>query len=114
MDPLVDWVAEALAPMGEVTSRRMMGGHTLYLDGTVFAIAALDDLWFKSDATSNPAWDVEGCDPFTYDAKGETRTMNYRRAPSDVHDDADAMRHWAGLALEASRRAPVKKRKAKA
>jgi DNA transformation protein and related proteins len=50
---LIDWVSETLEPMGAITMRRMMGGATLYLDGTVFAI--LDSgrqgggLWFKAD-----------------------------------------------------------------
>lgn len=30
---LIDWMAEALAPLGIVTHRRMMGGAALYLDG---------------------------------------------------------------------------------
>jgi DNA transformation protein len=33
---LIDWVAEAMAPLGTVTKRAMMGGATLYLDGTIF------------------------------------------------------------------------------
>ena len=32
--------------------------------------------------------------------------MNYRRAPSDVYDDAEAMQRWAALAVEAGRRRP--------
>ena len=35
---LVAWVEEALEPLGRVTMRKMMGGGTLYLDGTIFAI----------------------------------------------------------------------------
>ena len=30
--------------------------------------------------------------------------MNYRRAPSDVYDDAEAMQRWARLAVEAGLR----------
>jgi hypothetical protein len=35
---LVAWVTEALEPVGSVTMRRMMGGATLYMDGTIFGI----------------------------------------------------------------------------
>jgi DNA transformation protein len=66
---LVDWVSEALAPVGDVTMRRMMGGATLYCDGIIFAIAALDDLWFKADTISDALWDEEGADRFTYPRK---------------------------------------------
>lgn len=111
---LIDWVAEALEPMGTVTKRPMMGGATLYLDGIVFAIVSQDGaLWFKADATSDAIWDAAGCIRFTFDMGGKTGSMNYRRAPDDVFDDSEAMQHWAALGVEAGRRAPVKKRKAK-
>ncbi len=110
---LVEWVREALAPIGTVTMRRMMGGATLYCDGTVFAILAFDELWFKADAQSHAAWDAAGADRFTYDAKGRTMVMNYRRAPADAYDDADTLREWAVLAIGAGRRAPPRKARKK-
>lgn len=108
---LIDWVAEAMAPLGTVTHRRMMGGATLYLDGTVFAIVGSDGgLWFKGDATSDPGWDAAGCARFTMErGDGTIASMNYRRAPEDCYDDADALRQWAALGVEAGRRAAVKK-----
>lgn len=110
---LLDWIAEALEPIGTVTHRKMMGGATLYLDGTVFAIISSDDvLWFKADTQSDARWDAAGCDRFTFQMKDRLASMNYRRAPDDVFDDADAMREWASLGLEAGRRAPAKKPKA--
>lgn len=109
---LIAWVAEAMEPLGTVTSRAMMGGATLYLDGTVFAIVDDDMLWLKADQHSDETWDAFGCPRFTYD-KGEGRTgsMNYRKAPDDVYDDADALRQWASLAVEAGRRGPARKAK---
>lgn len=107
---LVDWVAEALAPVGTMTLRRMMGGATLYCDGTIFAIVDDDQLWFKADGQSDAIWDEAGCVRFVVDMgeKGPM-AMNYRRAPDDVYDDADAMRHWAAIAIAAGQRAPVRK-----
>jgi len=109
-DALVEWVAEAMEPTGAVTSRRMMGGHTLYCDSTVFAVVADDLLWFKSDKDSDAAWDAARCPKFTYDRDGTTATMNYRRAPDAVYDEADELRRWAALALEAGHRAAAKKK----
>lgn len=112
MSDIVDWVAEALEPIGTVTSRAMMGGRTLYCDGVIFAIVAFDDLWFKADALSDPEWEAAGAERFSYPrGDGGTATMNYRRAPGDVHDDPEEMRRWAELALEAGRRVKPKKAK---
>lgn len=111
---LVAWVAEAMEPVGVVTRRAMMGGATLYCGGTVFAIVAMDALWFKADAVSDADWDAAGCVRFSYDmGEGRVGTMNYRRAPDDVYDDADEMRRWGLLAVAAGQRAPVKKPKAR-
>ena len=109
---LVEWVREALEPLGTVTMRRMMGGATLYCDGTIFAIVHGGELWFKADAESNALWDEVSPERFTVTfATGMVDTMNYRRAPSDVYDDADAMREWASHGIAAGRRAPAKKRR---
>lgn len=107
---LADWVAEALEPLGSITARRMMGGHTLYCDGVVFAIIAMDQLWFKADADSDARWDAAGAVRFTYERDGKVATMNYRAAPDAVYDDADEMRLWAGLALAAGQRSAARKK----
>ena len=108
---LFAWVAEALEPMGQVTMRKMMGGATLYLDGTVFAILVDDGLWLKSDAEADAVWDAEGCEKFSVTFKdGKVDVMNYRRAPLDVYDDPEALRHWAAPAVEAGLRGAAKRR----
>ncbi len=111
---LIDWLAEELAALGHLSHRPMMGGRTLYLDGTVFTIIADGELWFKADAASDVLWDEAGCPRFTYEmGEGRSGTMNYRRAPDEVHDDPDALRRWAALALEAGQRGPARKPKKK-
>ena len=114
-DPgLYAWTQEALEPVGTVTMRRMMGAAVLYLDGIVFAVLDDGELWFKADSESAGLWDEAGCERFTFTAKdGRVEVMNYRRAPSDVYDDAEAMQRYAAVAAEAGRRRPVKKRKPK-
>ena len=111
---LVAWIVEATEPLGRLTTRAMMGGATLYLAGQVFAILSDDALWLKSDAIGDPVWDAAGCARFSFTfADGRTGTMNYRRAPDDVYDDADALRRWAALGLEAGLRAPKKAKRAR-
>ena len=109
---LYAWVQEALEPLGGVSLRKMMGGATLYLDGAIFAIMVDGELWFKSDEEANAFWDGEGCsERFTVTFRdGTVDRMNYRRAPSDVYDDAEAMQRWTALAVEAGLRGAAKKR----
>jgi DNA transformation protein len=112
---LYAWVKEALEPLGPVTMRKMMGGATLYVDGIIFAIMVDGELWFKSDEEANPFWDGEGLtERFTVTFRdGTVDGMNYRRAPADVYDDAEAMQRYVAVAAEAGRRRPVRKRKPK-
>ncbi len=106
---LIEWAKEALEPLGTITHRAMMGAAVLYCDGTVFAVVDDEAIYFKMDAVSAAIWDEAGCPPFTFTGKdGETVSMNYRRAPDDVFDDADAMREWAALGIAAGLRAPKK------
>lgn len=107
---LYAWVQEAMESLGVVSMRRMMGGATLYLEGTIFAILDEGELWLKSDAEADAIWDAEGCERFAVEMGGKAGSMNYRRAPSDVYDDAEAMQRWASLAVEAGLRAAAKKR----
>jgi DNA transformation protein len=100
-----------LEPLGAVTMRRMMGGATLYLDGTVFAILDEDELWLKADSESDAIWDAQGCEKFSVAFEdGRVGTMNYRRAPQDVYDDREAIQRWAALAVEAGARGAARKR----
>ena len=111
---LVDWITEALEPVGRITMRKMMGAATLYCDGAIFAVVDEGEVWFKADAESDAQWDEAGCERFTVTEKdGRVLTMNYRRAPADVYDDADAMRQWASLAIAAGHRSAAKKSKPK-
>jgi DNA transformation protein len=108
---LYAWVQEALEPLGAVTMRRMMGGATLYLGGTIFAILDEAEIWFKSDLEADALWDGEGCERFSMTFKdGRVDTMNYRRGPQDVYDDPEAMRRWAALAVEAGMRGTAKRK----
>lgn len=107
---LVEWVTEAMEEAGTVTSRAMMGGLTLYCDGVVFGIVDEGQIWFKSDAETDPEWEAAGCAKFTYDRDGKPATMNYRLAPDDVYDYPEELRRWAELGLVAGRRAAAKKK----
>jgi DNA transformation protein len=101
---VADWLEEALAPLGSVKVRAMFGGHGASLDGLAFGLIADDLLYLKCDEATEARFMAEGLAPFLYDKGGTMVAMRYRRAPDAAMDDAECLREWVGLALEAARR----------
>ncbi|WP_406853562.1 TfoX/Sxy family protein [Alsobacter sp. KACC 23698] len=95
---------EFFAPAGRVEARRMFGGVGVFADGLMVALQAGGVVYLKVDGESEPAFLAEGLEPFSYVAKGVTKSLGYRRLPDAAYDDPDAMRIWFGLALSAARR----------
>lgn len=113
-DGLADWVAEAMAPLGAITRKRLFGGAALYCDGVAFAILAFDALWLKADAETDADWDAIGAECFAVERDGgKIQSINYRRAPENCYDDPDELRRWGSLALAAGQRAAPAKAAAK-
>jgi DNA transformation protein and related proteins len=109
----VNHVKELLAPAGQVVTKRMFGGHGVYIDGLFMAIIADDELYLKADGVSCAAFDAEDCAPFVYIKDGKPMTMSYRRTPDEAMDAPHLMLPWARLALEAALRARAQKATAK-
>jgi len=106
---LVEHCLELLAPVGSVRARRMFGGHGLYCDDLFFALIAVDRLYLKVDAQTEPAFAAAGCEPFVYDAKGKSMRMNYWTVPADAMESPALMQPWARRALAAALRARAAK-----
>jgi DNA transformation protein len=108
---------ELLGPLGRTSSRRMFGGHALYIDGLCMALIIQDTLYLKVDDTSRPLLEREGCRPFTYDTKtGERHALGYYTAPEAAMESPAEMMPWARRALAAAvgarAKAPGKKKAA--
>lgn len=104
-DEFVDYCAELLATLGGVRSRRMFGGHGLYVDDIFVALIADERLYLKVDVQSRARFEAAGCRPFTYAAKGRAQTLSYFTAPDEAMESQALMAHWARLALDAALRA---------
>lgn len=110
----LDYLKDLFAPFGVITIRKMFGGAGVYCDGAIFAITGDEGVWLKVDDVTRDEFEAAGLEPFTYKFEnGKTGTMSYYTAPEDVFDDNDALRHWTGLALDASARAQKVKKKTK-
>lgn len=103
-------LADLLAPLGAISTRRMFSGAAIYSRGQVFALVLDDILYLKSDAATAADFEAEGCEPFTYDTKDGRRVLtSYRRAPDRLLDEPDDLVEWARTALAVSRCAAAKK-----
>ena len=105
------FVRELLAGLGEVRTRRMVGGLGLYQGELFFGLADDEAVYIKADAANEGAFVEAGCPLFTYPGKdGEPLTMRYRRLPDAAMDDADEAARWGRLGLEAAVRAKARAR----
>jgi DNA transformation protein and related proteins len=76
-----------------------------------FAIELKGEVFLKTDALSQSQFAAAGSTPFVYVARGKERPTSYWRLPAIGHEEAEALRLWAGMGLEAARRAAAAKAK---
>jgi DNA transformation protein len=103
----IAYLQELFADFGAVTVRAMFGGHGLYHDGVMFAVAFEDGLYLKVDNQTRALFEAEGCAPFVYAQTDKPLTMSYWSAPAAAMDSPQAMLPWARLAFEAALRKPM-------
>jgi DNA transformation protein len=104
--PLLDYLVDHLAPLGDARGRAMFGGFGVYLDGFIIGIIAFDTFFLKADDTNRPAFEAAGARPFAYQRGGEPAvSTTYWECPADVLEEPDRLRSWAATSLAVSRRA---------
>jgi DNA transformation protein len=107
-----DLVKELFAPFGAISVRKMFGGAGIYCDDLFFAIIDDDAVYLKVDDETRKDFEARGLERFTYEMKdGAKGVMSYYNAPDEIFDEEDELRRWAGLALDAARRAARLKKK---
>ena len=110
-EDFLDFLKDQLRGLGPITARRMFSGAGIYCDGIIFALVLRDALHFKVDDANRAAYQAEGMQPFTYQARGKpVRVEAYWRVPERLLDDPDEMLEWARAALAAGRRAAANKK----
>lgn len=108
-DDFVDYVMELFGPFGTVATRRMFGGHGLFLDGLMFALVSGDTLYLKADEMNCIEFEQAGCEILSYARKGKRARINFYRAPEDAMESPELMLPWARSAYAAALRANAKK-----
>lgn len=102
---------ELFAPFAAVAVKRMFGGYGVYANGLCFSIATGGEAFLKVDGETEATFSAAGSSPFIYQAKGKPRPTSFWRLPAEAYDDADALRRWAALGLDAARRKAAAKAK---
>jgi DNA transformation protein len=97
---------------GPVAVRRMFGGQGVFVDGMMIALVARDIIHLKADEQTIPAFEGEGCTPFTYATRnGEHTLTSYWRMPERLYDDSEELARWARDAHAVAQRSAVRQRK---
>jgi DNA transformation protein and related proteins len=105
-DDLIDLFAE----FGPVTIKKMFSGHGISVDGVNFAMSLKSGMIFRVDDLTMHRYEAEGAEPFSYSTSKKTVVVkSYRHLPERLHDDPEELAVWAREALDAARRAKLKK-----
>ncbi len=106
-----DFLIDLFADFGPVTIRRMFSGFGISADGTNFALALRAGLYLRADDQTIPQFEAEGSQPFQYQTRTKTVTVNsYWQLPARLFDDSEELAAWARAALAAAQRAALRKR----
>jgi DNA transformation protein len=109
LSEFIGFLQELLEKWGQVTARRMFGGHGLYHEGLMFAIVMDNRLYLKVDALNRPDFEAMGLTPFTYPMKGREVALSYWSAPGAIFDEPSEAVHWARSAWDAAARGQAAK-----
>jgi DNA transformation protein len=89
----------------------MFSGFGISADGTNFALALRAGLYLRADEQTIPQFEAEGSQPFQYQTRAKTVTVNsYWQLPARLFDDSEELADWARAALAAAQRAALRKR----
>lgn len=96
----IDHFTDLFAPLGAITTRKMMGGLCLYADGQIFAILDREGTaYLKAKNGFAGELEAEGARQFGAESG---RTMGYWTLPDAALDDDDLACDWARRALAAA------------
>ena len=110
-ESFVDFVLDQLASLRAVESRRMFGGHGLYLGERFFGITWRARLFFRTDDRSRPEYEALGMKPFR--PSTTQRLPLYYEVPAEIIEDSTRLCQWAQTAAQAERRARTLPRRRK-
>ena len=105
-----DFLREQLAPLGDVTLRRMFGKTGVFCDGVMFGMVTENMLYLRVDDHNRAAFqEASAFPPLNYEKQGNSIDLAFWRAPERLFDEPDELVRWARVALAAARRVAAKR-----
>jgi len=97
-DAEIAFAMELFSGVGPLTSRKMMGGLSIYSEGRIFAILSSEGrIYLKAKGDIAEALAAEGSEIFEMSG----RSMGYWTLPDAALDDPDLAADWGRRALAA-------------
>jgi len=98
----IAFATDLFSDLGDLSTRRMMGGLCLYHRGTIFAIVHPEGgIMMKGKGAFIEELQALGCTQWTYERPSQKRTaMPYWSMPSGCEDDPEAACALARAALK--------------
>ncbi|ARU41004.1 hypothetical protein CCB80_07560 [Armatimonadetes bacterium Uphvl-Ar1] len=113
-DPNAEHFFQLLDAQSPTTSRAMFGGYGFYSEGgPMYALYAIDQVYFKVDDANRPHFESAGQGPFIWDGGEKPTAMSYFSIPSEDWQNPDKLIEWITLAQQAADRAAAKNPKKK-
>lgn len=92
----------------------MFGGFGIYFEGSMIALIAYEEIYFKTDKETIEFFLKAKQKPFIYDGKpGKPVVMSYYTIPKVSWKSSDNLKHWFDLSVSAAKRTLQKKKSKK-
>ena len=97
----IAFATELFTGLGDISTRKMMGGLCIYHAGTIFAMVHPErGILIKGAGDFIPALEAAGCTRWSYTRdSGASAAMPYWTLPEDAQDDPEVACDWARRAL---------------
>lgn len=119
MSAFVDSLLDLLAPLGDVTARKMFGGYGVYKETIMFGLVSQNRFYIRTDDETKDRFIDQGCEPFVFclDKAGNPVVSKYYEPPEMAFSNAQRMKPWATMGWECALRSvktnAAKKKRAK-
>jgi DNA transformation protein len=111
-DSFAEFLHEQLAPLGRVTTQRMLGKTGVFRDGVMFAMVADDTLYFRVDDHNRAVFrEAEAFPPLSYEKGGRSIGLSFWLAPERLFDEPNELMTWARAAAAAAHRVATKRKR---